>query len=197
MNDGWKSSRQQTGLWWNSVCNSTELLETVVGLLLGRGAIDFIKAACGAHYRMMPASWEVNKKSIWNYITVLTRRGSDSETMNHCQQPKGWWWGRNCFPYKKKVQWKQNVKSEWNQGLITVSVQQGKKLHRITCTIIIWKWVEWNLCYLSWCSLWAYLHKSLTVFQNRDSRKKQNIPVFNFKVNLTTFAKTFKNLLAY
>lgn len=50
----------------------TEFPESPVGLLFGRGAIDFIKKTCAAHYRMMTASWEVNKKSIWNYITAST-----------------------------------------------------------------------------------------------------------------------------
>lgn len=38
--------------------------QSPAGPLFGRGAIDFIKKTCGAHYRMMTASWEVNKKSI-------------------------------------------------------------------------------------------------------------------------------------
>lgn len=55
-----------------SLRNSTEFPESPIGLLFGRGAIDFIKKTRGAHYRMMTASWEVNKKSIWNYITAST-----------------------------------------------------------------------------------------------------------------------------
>lgn len=51
---------------------------SAIGLLFGRRAIDFIKKTCGAHYRMMTASWEVNKKSIQNYITASTSCGKSS-----------------------------------------------------------------------------------------------------------------------
>lgn len=61
-----------------SLCNSIEFPESPIGLVFGRGAIDFIKKTCGAHYRMMTASWEVNKKSIRNYITASTGWGKAS-----------------------------------------------------------------------------------------------------------------------
>lgn len=71
-------------LWkkYNKISSSTQTFpstpllmqfpQSPAGPLFGRGAIDFIKTTCGAHYRMMTASWEVNKKSIWNYITAST-----------------------------------------------------------------------------------------------------------------------------
>lgn len=171
---------------WRLLLDSCWAEELLISL---RRRVERITEWCLLHgrstknqYEIILQFWLAGVVTVRPWTTANNRKGDDEEEI--------------VFLTKKKVQWKQNVKS-WNQSLITVSVQQGKKLHRIICTIIIWKWVEWNLCYLSWCSLWAYVHKSLTVFQNRDSWKKQNIPVFNFKVNLTTFAKTFKNLLAY
>lgn len=61
---------------------------SLIELLFGRGTIDFIKKTCGAHYRMMTASWEVNKKSIWNYITAST--GWDKSSYHALLPTLGW-----------------------------------------------------------------------------------------------------------
>lgn len=43
-----------------------------VGVTVEWGVIDFSKKTCGVYYRMMTASWEVNKKSIRNDISTST-----------------------------------------------------------------------------------------------------------------------------
>lgn len=116
--------------------------------MFGRGAIDFIKKTCGAHYRMMTASWEVNKKSIWNYITASTGWGKSS---HHALLPILNWQkrGRRLLQASLVGTKHSEVKERVQRLTVALSVSTGLKKLK-------WTWRPkrlWSFCVFS-CSLY-------------------------------------------
>lgn len=126
--------------------NSTAFPQSPIGPLLSRGAIDFIKRTCGAHYRMMTASWEVNKKSIWNYIRASTGWGEAGYRAppRHPVRKRG----KDFVPQEFLVGTKQDEGIEGSAGLdhgfvCQYEIDKERMRLRLTCgptkqTVLLW-----------------------------------------------------------